>query len=103
MKKLLFAFAILALAVASAKTFSVTLFQASTVAGKELKPGDYRLRLDGNKAVITNGNQSAASQVKVETGDSKYSSTSVRYANAEGKFRIQEIRLGGTKMKLVFD
>jgi hypothetical protein len=103
MKRLLFAFATLALVVASAKTYSVTLFQASTVAGKELKPGDYRLQVNGDKAVITNGSQSAESQVKVETGEAKYSSTSVRYANAEGKFRIQEIRLGGTKMKLVFD
>ena len=103
MKKLLFAFAILALAVASAKTFSVTLFQASTVAGKELKPGDYRLQLNGDKAVITNGSESAETRVKVENGETKYNSTSVRYANAEGKYRIQEIRLGGTKIKLVFD
>jgi len=28
---------------------------------------------------------------------------SVKYQNGDGKYRVQEIRLGGTKTKLVFD
>ena len=43
------------------------------------------------------------STVKVEEGDTKFDTTAVRYVNsADGKIRIQEIRIGGTKTKLVF-
>jgi hypothetical protein len=43
------------------------------------------------------------SAVKVEEGDSKFDTTVVRYVNnADGKVRIQEIRIGGTKTKLLF-
>jgi hypothetical protein len=102
-KRILVVFLFVALAVASAKTYSVTLFQPSVVAGTELKAGDYRVNVDNDKVVITNGKQSVESAVKVEQTDSKFGSTTVRYANDEGKYRIQEIRLGGTKLKLVFD
>lgn len=102
-KKIAIAFLFAALAVASAKTYNVTLFQTSVVAGTELQAGDYRLNLDTNKIVLTNGKQSVESTVKVEETNGKINSTTVRYANGEGKYRIQEIRLGGTKLKLVFN
>jgi hypothetical protein len=103
-RKLLPMFAILALSsVASAKSFSVTLFQPSIVGGAELQPGDYKLDWNESKVVIRNGKKSAEAMVKVETGDQKFNSTSVRYQNGDGKYRIQEIRLGGTKTKLVFN
>jgi hypothetical protein len=102
-KRFLFVFAIVALAVASAKTYSVTLFQDSVLAGTELKAGDYRLDLTDSKIVVKSGKQVVESAVKVEKGESKYSSTSVRYANGDGKYRIQEIRLGGTNLKLLVD
>jgi hypothetical protein len=103
MKRFLFAFAVLALAVASAKTYAVTLYQPSVLSGTELKPGDYKLELDGNKAVLTDGKQSVESPVRVETAETKFASTTVRYSNDDGKSRIQQIRLGGTKLRLVFD
>ena len=102
-KKIAIAFLFVALAVASAKTYNVTLFQTSVVAGTELQAGNYRLNLDSDKIVLTNGKQSVESTVKVEEATGKINSTTVRYANGEGKSRIQEIRLGGTKLKLVFD
>jgi hypothetical protein len=102
-KRFLFVFAIVALAVASAKTYSVTLFQDSVLAGTELKAGDYRLDVTDSKIVVKAGKQVVESAVKVEKGDSKYSSTTVRYANSDGKYRIQEIRLGGTNLKLLVD
>ena len=102
-KKLILAFLLLALAIASAKTFSVTLFQPTVVAGTELKAGEYKLNLANDKVTITNGKETVESAVKVEQSDAKYGSTTVRYANTDGKARVQEIRLGGTKLKLVFD
>ena len=103
-RKVLLTFAILAVsAVASAKSYTVTLFQPSIVGGAELQPGDYKLDLNESKVVIRSGKKSAEADVKVETADQKFSSTSVRYQNGDGKYRIQEIRLGGTKTKLVFN
>jgi hypothetical protein len=39
----------------------------------------------------------------VEESDTKYDSNVVRYVNsADGKLHIQEIRIGGTRTRLVF-
>ena len=103
MKKLMLAFATLALAIASADTYRVTLLQASVVGGTELKPGEYKLVVNDGKVVITKGKTSVETQVKVENAGSKFHSTSVRYSNGDGKYKIQEIRLGGTTTKLVFN
>ena len=93
---------LLAAAVASARTYTVNLFQAATFGGAELKPGEYKLEVNDNKAVIRNGKLHGESAVKVESGDAKYDTTTVRFDTAGGKMRIMEIRLGGTKTKLVF-
>jgi len=97
-------FAILALsAVASAKSYTVTLFQPSIVGDAELQPGEYKLDVNESKVTIRNGKKSAAATVKVESADQKFPATSVRYQNGDGKYRIQEIRLGGTTTRLVFN
>jgi hypothetical protein len=103
-KSILLTVAIFALTTAAnAKSFSVKLFQPSVVGAAELQPGEYKLDLNESKVVIRNGKQSAEATVKVETVNEKYASTTVRYDIAEGKPRIQEIHLGGTKTKLVFN
>lgn len=104
-KKLILIFLLLALAVvASAKTYTVTLFQPAVVAGTELKAGEYKLTLSNdNKVVFNNGKDLVESAVKVEQADTKYNATTVRLGSDNGKTKVQEIRLGGTKMRLVFD
>jgi hypothetical protein len=92
-----------AAAVASAKSYTVKLFQPSVVGGAELQPGEYKLDVNESKVTIRSGKNSAEATVTVESGDQKYASTSVKYQNGDGKYRIQEIRLGGTKTKLVFN
>ncbi len=102
-KKFMLSFAAAALMVASAaEKHNITLFQPSFVNGTQLAPGDYRMELDGDKLVISKGKQKVEANVKSEQAESKFSSTSVRYSNAGGKFTVQEIRLGGTNRKLVF-
>lgn len=103
MKKVVFGFVILALSVACAKTYQVTLFQPSVLASTELKPGEYVLDLKDTTMVLRNGRVAVESAVRVETVDKTYATTSVRYANGDGKYVILEIRLGGTKLKLVVD
>lgn len=101
--KFLAIFLTIGLLAASAATYNVTLFQPSFVAGKELKPGDYKLILEDGKATIQKGKERVEAAVKVEQADSKFSSTSVRYSEENGKLKVQEIRLGGTTTKLVFN
>jgi len=102
-RKLLLGFAVLALVVASAKSYSITLFQASVVAGHELKAGDYTVEVDGAKAIIRGRKESVEDGMKVEENTHKFGATTVRYDLDGGKYRIQSIHLGGTKTTLVFE
>jgi hypothetical protein len=102
MKRLLLAFAVLSLAVASAKSYTLNLYQAAMLGQTELKPGTYTVEVKDQKAVIRNGKLVSETPVKVEAAESKFNSTSVRFTNGDGKMHIREIRLGGTNTKLVF-
>lgn len=103
LKRFVLAFAILGLAVASAESYRVTLSQPSKLNGKQLKAGEYRLNVDASKVTIVNGKESVEVPVKVETVDTKFDNTAVRYTGTGDKITITEIRIGGTKTKLVFD
>jgi hypothetical protein len=90
-----------ALATANAKTYSVTLFRPTVVAGTELKAGTYDIDVKDSNFVIKDGKTPITVPAKLEQVDTKYPATSVRYQISEGKNKLQEIRLGDTKMKLV--
>ncbi len=96
-------FLTIAMVCASAASYSVTLFQPSHVAGKDLKPGEYKMTVEKDKVVISQGKNKVEAPVKLETADSKFSTTTVRYAEDNGKSKLQEIRLGGTNTKVVFN
>jgi hypothetical protein len=103
MRKVLPFFLVAGLAVASARSYTVNLFQPSMVGTTELKPGEYKIQVNDQKAVIRKGKVQTESQVKVEESDTKFDTTVVRYVNgADGKVRIQEIRIGGTRTRLLF-
>ena len=109
-KKLVLILAVVAL-VASAGTvpvgghYKITLTQPAAVQGTDLKAGDYRIDLTDSKVTIIadNGKHMAEVTVKVETQESKFDTTTVRINTASGKAVIAEIRLGGTKTKLIFN
>lgn len=101
-RRILFSFAVAGLAVASARSYTVNLYQPALVGNTQLKPGEYRVEVVDQKAVFRNGKIESQTPVKVEDNDSKYGSTTVRFSNGDGKMHIQEIHLGGTKTKLVF-
>ena len=104
MRKLFIGFASFALAIGmAASTYKVSLLQPSMIGGQELKPGDYKIELKDNKAIVKGGKTTVEAGVKVETSESKFASTSVRYTDVAGKYKVQEIRLGGTNTRLVFE
>ena len=90
------------MALAAGKSYSVKLYEPAMVGGTELKAGEYRVEVTDDKAVIKGSKVQKEATVKVETADSKYDTTTVRLSSG-AKPQIQEIRLGGTKTKLVFN
>jgi hypothetical protein len=108
-QKILATFAILALSAAFAGTvpvpgggsYTITLTQPSVVSGTQLKAGDYRLKVTPDKITISSGKNFFEVKAKIETGEQKFSATAIRYAETGGQPVITEIRLGGTKTKLV--
>jgi hypothetical protein len=105
MKKVLFAFVTVALAVASAASnvYHITLAETAWVGGTQLKPGDYKIEMDGNKALIKMGKNVVEAPAKAENGNRKYESTSIQIDGASGKARIEEIHVGGTTTKITFE
>ncbi len=98
-KKLLIGFAVLAMGIASAASdYKVELAQATHVGATELKPGAYKVEVQGDKAVFKSGKEVVAqSPVKVENANKKYSETSVSTTGS----KLESISIGGTTMKIV--
>jgi hypothetical protein len=87
----------------AASNYKLTLGSPSVIAGKELKPGDYKVEVDGSNVKIEGNGSSVQTAVKTEQNAKKYDATTVRYSKADGKLKVDEIRIGGTTTKLVFD
>jgi hypothetical protein len=99
-KKLLVGFAGLAMGIASAASdYKVELAQATQVGGTELKPGAYKVEMQGDKAVFKSGkNVAAQASATVENGKQKFSETSVSTKDS----KLESISIGGSTMKIVF-
>jgi hypothetical protein len=91
-----------ALASAAAKTYEVSLSSAVWIGTNELKPGTYKLEIEGDQAVLRTGKTVLKVPAKIETGSQKYSSTAITTGNEGNKLTVLEIELGGTPTKVVF-
>jgi len=101
----MFAFAIMALGVASAapKTLHLTINDTAWVGGNELKPGDYKVEMKGDKAVITSGKKQIEVAAKMESNEKKFDTTLVVIDGVGGnRPALQEIDFGGTTTRIVF-
>jgi hypothetical protein len=95
-------YAALALLASAASSFKFTVSQPSIIAGSVIRPGDYRVVVNGDKATLTTGSISLEVPVKVETGTQKFSHTSVETRSEAGKNILNEVQIGGTTTTLVF-
>ena len=108
-KKFIFVFAVLALVavfagtVPGAPTYKITLLQTSVVKDTELKAGDYRFSLGTEKVSIDDGKKIVEVSCKIENVEKKFDNTAIRYTQQNGKQIVSEIRVGGTKTRLVFN
>jgi hypothetical protein len=99
-KNFLLGFASIALAVASAaSSYNVTFYQPVMINGSELKAGDYKLELKDKTAVLKQGKTETEAPVKIENDGQKYQRTAVRMNGMQ----VEEIRIGGTSTRVVFD
>ena len=97
--KLALCFSTLALATAfAASSYKVTIFDDSSIAGKQLKPGDYKVEVKDNTVVLKHDKDVTEVPGSLQTGEKKYPTTTVRYNDRR---EVQEICIGGTNKKIV--
>jgi uncharacterized protein YdbL (DUF1318 family) len=98
-------FAALGLSIASAKSYDITLDSASKVGNVELKAGKYSLVvMDDTKIKLTSANGEAVeASAKVSTVDKKFQATQIDVKQINGTAQVNEIDLGGTKTKILFE
>jgi uncharacterized protein YdbL (DUF1318 family) len=98
-------FAALGLSVASAKSYDITLDNASKVGNVELKPGKYSLLvMDDTKVKFTDTKgQAIEANAKVSTVERKFQATQIDVKQVNGAAQVNEIDLGGTKTKILFE
>lgn len=102
MKKALVSLLFLGLAYAGS-SYHVDLYRPTTINGTQFKAGECKVELHENKLTFKQGKTTAETTVKVENNAQKFPSTTVGYVGEGSGNELQEIRLGGTTTKLVFE
>jgi hypothetical protein len=89
----------LALGVVSAESrYNLTLSSSTWVGQTELKPGDYKVEMQGDKAVFKTGKSVVEVPAAIVNGSQKYQVTAVETGAGS---KMTEIHLGGTTTKIV--
>jgi hypothetical protein len=98
------ALAIFTLSIAVAKTYDLSFASPTKVGNVQLKPGEYRLTVNGNKATFTDvvTYKAVTTDVKVTNGDKKFEETRVDSTTDGGNSVVKDIELGGSKIKIDF-
>jgi hypothetical protein len=86
----------------AASGYHLTISNPTWVNGNELKPGDYRVQVEGDKVMIKNRDTDVETSAKMQTADKKFPVTSVRSDNVNGQQQLKEIDFGGSKTAIVF-
>jgi hypothetical protein len=104
MKKYIGLFALLGASVLSAKTYRFTVLDPSQVGTVQLKPGDYRVQVEGSQVVLkdSRGHQ-IDTAATMETLDHKAHQTVILSSNADGQRHITSIEFAGSHEKIVFE
>ena len=95
----LFCLSALAVGIAcAASPYRVKIYRPTVVGTTELSAGDYKVEMQGDKAVFTSGKKSVQVPATLEKGDKKFPVTT--YTALDSK--IKQIELGGTTDKIIF-
>ena len=85
----------------AASSYNVALSKPTTINGTELKPGDCKVQIQGDKVVIKQGKTTVETSATVESASQRFAVTLVGY-DADNATRLHDIRLGGTNLKVLF-
>jgi len=96
--------AVSALTIANAKTYDIVVSNTTKAGSVQLKPGEYKLKVEGSNAVFTSVDsaKSFSTPVKVESSGQKYDQTKMQTTKDGDEDRLQEIDLGGSHTRLGF-
>lgn len=95
--------ALLGVSLCSAKSFPFNLADISQAGSVKLKPGEYAVKVDGDKVtLVDHSGHAIETNAKLETADHKFAYTEVAISSAGGTNRIESITLAGSKNKVVF-
>jgi len=98
------ALALSSLTIVNAKSYDIILSSLTKAGNITLKPGQYKLKVDGTTATFIdlNTSKSFSTPVKVENTDKKFDDTRVQSKKDGEADTIEEIDLGGSKTKVGF-
>jgi hypothetical protein len=100
--KLMLGACVFALGIATAaSTYHVKIADPTWVGTTELKPGEYDVKVEGDKVTFKQGKNIVAVTAKVETNASKFSDTQMDIKTENGQAKLRELDLGGTKSKIM--
>ena len=96
--------ALSSLSIVCAKSYDIVLSNPTKAGNVQLKPGQYKLKIDGSNATFTevDSSKSFTTTVKVETNQKKFDGTKVQSKKDGDVDRLEEIDLGGSTTKLSF-
>lgn len=96
--------ALMSVLLASAKSYTISISDPATAGTTQLKPGEYKVKLDGTQVVLMDNNGKRIDTLaKVETAEHKFDQTSISISKADGANRIVSIQLGGSTNRIVFE
>ena len=102
MNKLILGACVFSLGIATAaSSYHVRIADPTWVGGTQLKPGEYEVKVDGDKVTFKQGKNVIAVAAKVETNASKFSDTQMDIKTENGQSKLRELDLGGTKSKIM--
>ncbi len=87
---------------ALAKSYDIQLLAPAKAGSVELKPGEYKLKIEGSQAVFTDvrSGKSFSVPVKIENSDKRFTGTQMETVTQNGVDAIQVIDLGDSHTRL---
>ena len=101
MSKFVLIFTTIALAAyAASGSHRINIVSPVTQGTTTIQPGEYKVSVQGDKAVFTKGKEVVEIPVTVEEGADKFKETQVNTLNPGAQ--LKEIKIGGTNVKMIF-
>jgi len=101
---LLLATTFLASAKTNNKTYDIHLYSAAVSGSSQLPAGEYKVKVEGDNAVLTNtdSHQQYTLPVTVQASSRKFEQTAVVTTDKDGATKLDSVEIGGSTTRLSF-